>query len=126
MKIRVMWIACVGIVLIVAGIGLPAIYAHWLETGSIVVLDMPLSLTALVFCGSGLLVFFITDQVNKHAPTHAKVAVSENPGYEYYPSRRKRPLTTHLTPAIIWSSLLRHGGQRFDAEFPDLHLCVGI
>jgi|SRR5579871_2068349 len=59
MGIRKKRIAVIATVLVVIGLGLPGIYAHWLRTREAVGLDMPLLSAALIYGGTSLLIFLI-------------------------------------------------------------------
>src|SRR5271155_726759 len=114
MAVRVRSIAAKAAVLIFVGIVLPAVYAHWLETRTIAALDMPFSLTALVFGALGLLVFFLTRQIMRHGLAKERAAPSENGNHGYYPFRRRLPLAARfvtlpsfgLVYTVVLSSVL--------------------
>jgi hypothetical protein len=95
MGVRVGRLCALAIFLVFVGLVLPMVYAHWLETGTIVGLDMPFSLTALLFCVAGLLVFLVARQITKRATPQEEV-VSQSAGDGYAPSRNL-PLTPRFS-----------------------------
>lgn len=97
MGLRLRPIVWIVLALIVFGIVLPTIYAHWLETGSIAGLGMPLPLTVLIFCALGLFAFLITLHIEKRIASRKQAVASGNSGPGRDASHRKLPLANRIS-----------------------------
>lgn len=97
MKLRVRRTGCIAVGLILFGLLLPVVYAHWLETGSIAPLDMPFSVTAMVSFGLGLFAFFIKRRVVRHAPRQNTVVIPESPEHKHFRQLRHLPLKPRIS-----------------------------
>ncbi len=91
MEVRTRRLAAIAIALVIFGLVLPALYAHWLETGSTVVLDMPFSATVVVFGALGLLAFFTRLRIEKRGLIQVGIPNSNSPRHAFFPLRCGSP-----------------------------------